>query len=455
MKNLFIVITIGTFFIASCTSSKKALNTVAVKPTEPLVATTSVKSDNDIEKAMFRFLLTDSNFFAAHLGVSVYDPSEKKYLYNYQSDKYFIPASNTKLFTCYAAMKYLGDSLVGLRYVQKDNNTIEVEPNGDPTLLHPDFINQPVIDFLKKNKTILLTDENWKENPWGYGWSWSDYNDDYMAERSVMPLYGNVVKFKQNSTITVMPSYFQNALVNDSLQNHFFIQRDIAANIFRKEPSKRKFTTNDIPFYTSDKKAVIDLLKEQVAQQITLVHFKIDRLPDVQIIHSQPTDSLLKIMMHRSDNFFAEQTLLMVSNEKLGTMNDAAIIDTLLHTDYKDLPQKPKWVDGSGLSRYNLFSPQDFVKLLEKMKNDFAWNRITTILPTGNAGTLSGYYKNYAGKIYAKTGTVSNNLALSGYLITNKNKQLIFSVMVNNHQASASAIRRAIEKFLTDVIDKN
>src|SRR6185436_15278747 len=110
-------------------------------------------------------------------------------------------------------------------------------------------------------------------------------------------------------------------------------------------------------------------------------------------IHSQPTDSLLKPMMHRSDNFFAEQSLLMVSNERLGVMNDAKIIDTLLKTDFKDLPQKPRWVDGSGLSRYNLFSPQDFVVILNKMKNEFGMERLKTILPTGGTGTISDYYK--------------------------------------------------------------
>ena len=50
----------------------------------------------------------------AHVGISIFDPAANKYLYNYQGDKYFVPASNTKLPTCYAAMKYLGDSLVGL-----------------------------------------------------------------------------------------------------------------------------------------------------------------------------------------------------------------------------------------------------------------------------------------------------------------------------------------------------
>ncbi|MEP6628205.1 MAG: D-alanyl-D-alanine carboxypeptidase, partial [Ginsengibacter sp.] len=101
-----------------------------------------------------------------------------------------------------------------------------------------------------------------------------------------------------------------------------------------------------------------------------------DNTATKMVMHSQPTDSLLKPLMHRSDNFFAEQTLLMVSDKLLGVMNDAKIIDTLLKTDFADLPQKPNWVDGSGLSHYNLFSPLDFVTILNKMKNEFGMDRI-------------------------------------------------------------------------------
>ena len=452
--------------LAACTTQKKLAN--------------GIKPENEIEKAAQQFLLSDSNLATAHLGISIYDPSEKKYLYNYQGDKYFIPASNTKLLTCYAAMKYLGDSLVGLRYNSYNDESIVIQGNGDPTFLHPDFKNQPVYDFFKRQKYISFLDVGFltRFTPLGNGWAWNDYNDDYAQERSEFPIYGNLVKFSfKNDTISVSPHFFYDrqyssiAHVNENrTQNNFLIskkfslKRELETNWFYLENAVRNFSSIEIPFKTINlndphlKKPIFVRLLEDTLHKEFGTAVKADeweKFPQQFIIHSQPTDSLLKITMHRSDNFFAEQTLLMVSNERLGLMSDAKIIDTLLKTDYKAMPQRPKWVDGSGLSRYNLISPQDFVFVLEKMKNEFAWNRITAILPTGNSGTLGGLYKNYAGKIYAKTGTVSNNLALSGYIITNQNKQLIFSVIVNNHQASASAIRRSIEKFITDVIDKN
>jgi D-alanyl-D-alanine carboxypeptidase/D-alanyl-D-alanine-endopeptidase (penicillin-binding protein 4) len=87
------------------------------------------------------------------------------------------------------------------------------------------------------------------------------------------------------------------------------------------------------------------------------------------------------------------------------------------------------------------------------MKNQFAWERIQAIFPTGDDGTLAGLYKNYAGKIYAKTGTLSNTVALSGFITTNKGKELVFSVLVNAHQSSASTIRKSIEQLITNIIE--
>jgi D-alanyl-D-alanine carboxypeptidase/D-alanyl-D-alanine-endopeptidase (penicillin-binding protein 4) len=156
-------------------------------------------------------------------------------------------------------------------------------------------------------------------------------------------------------------------------------------------------------------------------------------------------------MMYRSDNFFAEQTLLMVSSQVLGFMNDRKIIDSLLHGGLSGLPQTPRWVDGSGLSRFNLFSPRDFVWLLNQMKNQFGMDRMERLLPTGGSGTLGNYYAKDSGYIYAKTGSLSGVIALSGYLISRQNHLLIFSILVNNHRGNTSAIRRGVEQFLEQV----
>jgi D-alanyl-D-alanine carboxypeptidase/D-alanyl-D-alanine-endopeptidase (penicillin-binding protein 4) len=422
-----------------------------------LALISSCSMQKQIAKQADKDMLNDPGFLPAHVGISLYDPATHQYLYNHQGDKFFIPASNMKLFTCYEAMKNLGDSLISVWYNDKGNGTIEVEANGDASFLQPDFKNQPVYNLLKKQKTVLLTDDNWKENALGAGWAWDDYNSDYMAERSVMPIYGNLARFTQTKGFSASPSYFQKKSLEEAVadaKERFIIRRQFFADSFVVRPSINRFVSADIPFYTTGNKTLIQLLNDTLKNNVELVHAKLNRTPATQKIYSQSTDSLLKIMMHRSDNFFAEQTLLMLSNEILGMMNNGRIIDTLLKTDLAGLPQKPRWMDGSGLSRYNLVSPQDMVWILAQMKNEFKWERITSILPTGGEGTLSGLYKNYEGRIYAKTGTLSNHVALSGYITTKSGRQLIFSVLVNAHQTTAANIRKGVEKFLTAVMDK-
>jgi D-alanyl-D-alanine carboxypeptidase/D-alanyl-D-alanine-endopeptidase (penicillin-binding protein 4) len=85
------------------------------------------------------------------------------------------------------------------------------------------------------------------------------------------------------------------------------------------------------------------------------------------------------------------------------------------------------------------------------MKNEFGMDRIKLIFPTGNEGTLTNYYKAENGYMFAKTGTLSGVVCLSGFLYTKKNTLLIFSVLVNNHNSSATAVRRAVEKFVEGI----
>jgi D-alanyl-D-alanine carboxypeptidase/D-alanyl-D-alanine-endopeptidase (penicillin-binding protein 4) len=436
-KNSILVLLVAIIFLQSCSPS------------------------NNISQTANKEILQRQDLQSSHIGISIFDVTTNSYLYNYQGEKYFVPASNTKLFSLYAGMKYLGDSLIGIKYFETDTS-IMILPTGDPTLLHRDFINQPVSDFLKKKKkNIYITDENWKEIGLGAGWSWDDYNDDYSVERSPMPVYGNFIQWAQSKDAKGSFSSFSIPDINwkvdfaDSTGKYFYVKRNFSENDFVITQGTEEYKQQDVPFVTNGLKSAIELLKDTVSKNIFLSHsLFVTSYSPLAILHSQPTDSLFKPMMYRSDNFFAEQTLLMASNERLGFMNDQKIIDTLLKTDLKDLPQKPVWVDGSGLSRYNLFSPHDFIYLLNKMKDEFGLERLKKILPTGGAGTLGYYYKQDSGHIYAKTGSMSGVICLSGYLITQKNHLLVFSVLINNCNGSGSAMRKEVAKFLEYILSK-
>lgn len=433
-----------------------------------LLLVSSCSAPQKLAKKLQRELLNDSSLTNAHVGVAVYDAEGKKFLYQHNSNKYFVPASNTKLPTLYAGLKYLGDSLAGLQY-KEQNDTLFLLPTGDPTLLHPDYVQQPVYNFLKKqDKPIVISNKNWKAEALGYGWAWDDYLGYYMAERSPLPVYGNIIKWTQqknteqketgNDTSTSVfadPEINWEAKFSSSKSSAFDVTRPRSENVYTIHEGKEMKKELEIPFVTNGLQSAIELLKDTLHKNLIETDFQIPKFQNFQVIRSQPVDSMFKPLMHRSDNFFAEQTLMMVSNVLFGYMDEQRLIDTLLKTDLKGFPQQPKWVDGSGLSRYNLFTPEDFVWLLGKLKDEFGLERLKVILPTGNDGTLRNYYKDETGLIFAKTGSLTGQLALSGFLISSKNKLLIFSVLVNNHNTSATAVRRAVEKFLQKVRREN
>ena len=407
-----------------------------------------------ISKQADKILLNDTAIRSGHMGISIYEPATGKYWYNHDAEKYFVPASNTKLFTLYAGLKYLGDTLAGLEYNVHDS-TAEIYPTGDPTFLHPDFISQPVLDFLKKQRTIIINPTQ-PINIYGPGWAWDDYQDSYMVPRAAFPMYGNLamIKWINKDSICIYPRYF-NGIIGETkkLTNGFTLKKKFGDNILSFYNGNDRYKT--IPFepdMVTGIKLLMDTLKNEN------IYSSKSPLPNTshgrKIIYSRPSDSLFIPMMHDSDNFFAEQTLLMVSKKKLGIMDDEKIISELLASDLKEIPQKPRWVDGSGLSRYNMFTPKSFVYLLNKLKTDFGFERMKHILPTGGTGTLKNYYKSNRNHIYAKTGTLSNHVALSGYIITHKKKLLIFSILANHFQTGATPIRIAIEQFIVGIIKK-
>jgi len=380
----------------------------------------------------------EASFFK---GFVLYNPITKKEIINHHGANYFTPASNTKLFTFYTAYRALKDSVKSLAYYRTKDSLI-IKGTADPSFLYG-FESRHVLDFLKDEKdSIYLVDATIAETRLGSGWAWDDYSYYYMPEKSLFPIYGNIVTYKmETDSLISHPLFFKdNIRVLDSIlltraltKNQFYIERD-------RQQKK------EVPFIVSN-----DLTAQLLSN---VLQKKIKRIPEAshfkyEILKGLPYDALYKKMLVISDNFIAEQLMLQVGKEVANLYSVEAAIGYSLTHYLQDLPQKPRWVDGSGLSRYNLFTPEDMVFLLEKMYKEIPLQKLLDYFPVGGeTGTLRNWYKDKEPFVYAKSGSLSNNYNLSGYLITKKGTFLIFSYMNNHYRIPTSELKKNIEKTL-------
>lgn len=377
------------------------------------------------------------------VGFSLYDPSEDKEIYNYQGDHYFVPASNTKIFTLYTGLKMLPDSIPALKYLIK-NDTLYFQGTGDPSLLHSFFKQKKVIDFLKSRKeTLMLKSNNYTDTTFGPGWAWEDFSEDFSPERNNFPLYGNVVTVNINKSINCIPSYFSDSV---KTEKQLFLRKK-NQNIFYTNSSK----TIEIPFITSDV-LTQQLLEKETEKPICFT----DIFPsgETQTLYSIPSDDLYKRMMEVSDNFLAEQVLILSSSTISENLSTQKTLDYMMKNYFYQLPQPPKWVDGSGLSRYNLISPQDFVWILNSLYKSIPENRLLSFFPVGGvSGTLKSSFKAEQPYIFAKTGSMGGVYNLSGFIKCKSGKKLIFSFMNNNFTHSFKEIKAKMQELLERIRD--
>ena len=373
-------------------------------------------------------------------GVLVVDAASKDTLYNRNAQKYFIPASNTKIFTLFAALKTLPNQIPALKYVEQ-NDSLYFEGTGDPSFLHPYLKDSTAFNFLKSKSNVVFATDNFMDSKYGPGWAWDDYQWYYSPERNALPLYGNVVMIKNNPELVVSPSYFKDSV----LQISTTVNRKETSNLFYYPPHKQD--TLETPFITNI--ATTKAILEQVLNKTISTRA---RMPTgvKKTLYGIQADSLYIRMMHESDNFIAEQLLILAASELKDTLNSSLARNHILENELIDLKQEPRWVDGSGLSRYNLFTPQNMVHVLSELYTLIPQERLFTIFPAGGvSGTLKNKFKgDDKPYVYAKSGSLSNNYCLSGYLLTKSGKTLIFSFMNNHFKKATRDERTQLERML-------
>lgn len=405
-----------------------------------------------IQKSALNKRLTNlEESYNHHIGFSLYDPVKEKMLYEFNGTKYFIPASNTKILTFYTSIKSLQDSLITFYYKEK-NDSLLLWPAGDPTFLNPEFPESEVLnDLISKDKELFISFRNSSVEGFGPGWSWADYPYIYSAERAALPLYGNYYTITSNNqqlSITV-PFFKQYLALSDSSDNIRFSREPFSNDVIFNPGKVETSGTFNIPFKTSPWLSA-RLLSDTLQRQLYVTNEPFDST--AKAIKSLPVDTAYKKMMHESNNFVAEQLLLQCAAVVLDTLDQRSMINYSLNNYLDFLPQRPFWVDGSGLSRYNLITPNSLVALWSKIYSEFGTEEIFPLLATGGkVGTLKNYYKTDPPYIFGKTGTLRNNHNLSGYMITKKGKLMIFSFMNNNYPTSSTPVKKQMEKILWEI----
>ena len=421
MGKWFFYIVLGFLFI-SCTATK--------------LLKTKSRIDAAFEPAR------DNNHFTGFL---LMDPISKDTLYSLNSQKYFTPASTAKIFTLFTALQLLPDRLPALKYTAK-NDTLYFEGTGDPTLLHSHFKDSTVIEFLKGYKHLAWNANNYQGELLGPGWAVEDYQYYYQVERGALPLYGNVVTIHQTDSLQVSPAFFKKNIVDLKYR----LNREMQSNTFYFSASRKD--TVAIPYRTDSTltKKLLETVLQKKIHRATI-------LPEgtKSVLHSVTSDSVYKIMMQESDNFLADQLLIVSSSMLSDTLDGKKAREYMLANQLSYIKQPPRWVDGSGLSRYNLFTPESMVQVLDKLYAEIPMNRLFNIFPAGgDSGTLQEWY---AGEtrpyLYAKSGSIGNNYSLSGYILTKSGRVLIFSFMNNHFTKASSEIKTEVQRVLESILD--
>jgi D-alanyl-D-alanine carboxypeptidase/D-alanyl-D-alanine-endopeptidase (penicillin-binding protein 4) len=110
--------------------------------------------------------------------------------------------------------------------------------------------------------------------------------------------------------------------------------------------------------------------------------------------------------------------------------------------------------DGSGLSPKDLVTPRATAQLLSFATTQPWFAQWKSALPVGGVdGTLASRFKDapLKGHVFAKTGTLGESRALSGYLDCASGQQVIFSIMVDNHTPAGSADRAVMDKIVAAI----
>ncbi len=443
---------------------------------------------------------------ASRIGVFVKtnaaDDATSQVLVNLDGDRYFIPASNTKLFVTAAALKTLGAGYqftTKLTSISPPNAQGELDDglwviaSGDPSFSSDTGL-KSLVQQLRDRGIRRINGGIWaltlrQGSGVASSWEWSDLQEYYAAIPSPFTINENALDWSINPTQVGEKATF--IWKNPELAKDWQVvnqtttaaaDAEFTLQVNRPYGERKIIITGQIPQNASTEKGAVAipnpkenflylLRQELTAQGIAVVdsptnvsnaheiyrdkqlsmaaHHQSQETQDLAISLSPPLSKIILTTNKGSNNLYAELLLRAIGemppHTQKDSLNDGIENINRYLQSINISTSNIALADGSGLSRHNLTTPRTIVRLLQTFANDPNFRQSLPV--AGVDGTLLRRFRDTPaqGLIQAKTGSLTGSLALSGYAKPPKHREVIFSIIINNGNIPAKNLQQYVD----------
>lgn len=432
----------GNFFLTAC----------AVDNIKTVLAESSIKKDT--------------------ISISIKDTETGKTVYELNEHRLVSPASTQKIVTLAASLWTLGPDYNFTTDLYKDtNNNLYLKLGADPYLREKDL--KKLMDDAK-NKKILTPKNIYIDDyivdgvTWGEGWQWDDDLNYLMPKFGAYNLDGNllyiiVAPTEDGSPANVYPKFFypvtfMNLAVTDSKQENgvaFERNNSISPDILTVRGHVSEIKPYPIP--VPNIKRYFRLRLEDAISNAKIEYYGTisqKKLPseNVYIVSSvkHPIKLAVADILKNSNNMAAESVFKIAGGKYVKNTGSVEAAVKMFEAFCKKLDVKAdniKIVDGSGVSKNNLMSADFMTDFLVALSKVPGFEIYKNVLPTSGEGTLENRMLYFKDNLRAKTGTLSDISAITGFITSKSGKTYAFDIMINDAKSSP-ADKKMLEEYI-------
>ncbi len=404
------------------------------------------------------------------LSISVKDIKSGNTVYELNSKRPQNPASTLKIVTYTAALDNLGSDYEFKTSLYKSiNNDLYLKLGADPYLTSRDLKDLFAVAKNKKilePKNVYIDDSIFDKNEWGEGWQWDDDLNPLMPKFSAYNLdknsLGIVINPTQNGapaeiyTENFYPVTFMN-FTRTGKDTDIKITRNnsIAPDMLKIEGTIGKRKTFYIP--NNNPQRYFKLRLEDVIRESKIEYYKDlrnQKLPQKGIYLvseiTHPIKDATEDVLKNSNNYAAETVFKLAGanfSKQTGTFETSSkMLDNYLEKIGVE-KGNIRITDGSGVSKNNLVTSDFMTDFLVQQSKYGNFEEYVKLLPTPGEGTLKNRMLYFQDKLHAKTGTLSDISAITGYITTEKGKTYAFNIMITDPK-NLSSDKKEIEEFI-------